>query len=452
MYLKDKRILILGLGITGISAIKAVHQQGGHIVIHDSKAEEKLKDILEEVKNIPMTKYLAKDDIDLKGIDLIVKSPGIPPYATIVKRALENNIEVITDIELAYRLSKTKNFIAITGTNGKTTCTTLIGEIFKKAGINTHVVGNIGTGILEKIVEEKEKDLFVIECSSFQLEHISTFKPRVSLITNITPDHLDWHGNFDSYKKAKLNIMKNQDSKDYLILNYDDPILRKLNSTIKPKVIWFSIKEELSHGIYIKDNYIVISYGIESRKLMPYSQLKILGKHNLENALACIGVSIAIGIDYSIIRQVLASFRGVEHRIEYVAVKNGITFYNDSKGTNCDASIKAIEAVDSPIILIAGGYDKGSNFDEFIKSFKGKVKILILLGQTKERLKEAAINNGFVNIYEVNSMKKAVELSYELGEIGDKVLLSPACASWDMYSSYEVRGNDFKDAVRKLME
>ncbi len=452
MYLKNKRVLILGLGVTGISAIKAVHSQEAYVVVSDSKEEEKLKDILEEVKDIPMEMHLGCNDMDLVGIDLIVKSPGIPPYVPIVKKAVENNIEVITDIELAYRLSKFRNFVAITGTNGKTTCTTLMGEIFKTAGINAYIVGNIGTGILDKIGDEKEKDIFTIECSSFQLEHISTFRPRVGLITNITPDHLDWHGNWENYVSAKFNIFKNQNKNDFIVLNFDDPTLRKLEDTIKPKIIWFSIKEELSHGIFIKDGYIIISSELETINLMPYSELKILGKHNIENALGCIGIALAMGLDYKIIRKVLSYFRGVEHRIEFVAEKKGITFYNDSKGTNSDASIKAIEAVNSPIILIAGGYDKGSSFDEFVKSFKDKVKILILLGQTKEKIRKAALSNGFENIYEVDNMKNAVELSYKLGTPGDNVLLSPSCASWDMYQSYEVRGNDFKDAVRNLME
>lgn len=451
MYLKNKNVLILGLGVTGISAIKAVQKLGANIIVHDSKAEEDLHKVLNEIKDLPIEFHLGLEDMDLVDIDLIIKSPGIPPYSAIVKKALEKNIEVITDIEFAYRLSQYKNFVAITGTNGKTTCTTLVGQIFKEAGLNTHIVGNIGTGILEKIVDEEEKDIFVIECSSFQLEHTSSFRGRVGLITNITPDHLDWHGSFEEYKNAKLNMLKNQVENDYIVLNYDDPILRKLGEKIKSKTLWYSTKEELNQGIYIKDSSIVINLSREEY-LMPYKDLKMIGKHNLENALGCIGIAIAMGVDYDIIREVLSSFGGVEHRIEYVDEIKGIRFYNDSKGTNCDASIKAIEAVESPIILIAGGYDKGSSYDDFVKAFNGKVKELILLGQTKEKIKKAGLENGFQNINEVASIKEAVELSFKIGEIGDNVLLSPACASWDMYPSYEVRGKDFKDAVRNLME
>lgn len=451
MDLKNKNVLILGLGVTGISAIKAVHKLGGNILVHDSKSEKDLVNVLTDIKDIPIQMYLGLKDMDLVNIDLVVKSPGIPPSYPIVKKALEHNIEVITDIELAYRISKFKNFVAITGTNGKTTCTTLIGEIFKAAGLNTHIVGNIGTGILERILDEDREDIFVIECSSFQLEHISNFKGKVGLITNISPDHLDWHEGFDNYKNAKLNILINQNKNDYIVLNYDDPILRRLNKEINSKIIWFSIKEELSQGIYIKDKYIVINKGREEY-LMPHDELKILGKHNLENALGCIGIAIAFGLNHDIIRDVVSSFTGVEHRIEYVDEKKGIKFYNDSKGTNCDASIKAIEAVDAPIILIAGGYDKGSSYEDFINAFNGKIKSLILLGETKEKIRESALDKGFGNINLVESMKDAVELSFELGERGDNVLLSPACASWDMYPSYEARGKDFKDAVRNLME
>lgn len=451
MYLKNKNVLILGLGITGISAIKAVHKHEGNIIVFDSKKEEDLKNIWKDLEDIPIERHLGIKDMDLTNIDLIIKSPGIPPSSPIIRKALESNIEVITDIELAYRLSKFKNFVAITGTNGKTTCTTLVGQIFKGAGLNTHIVGNIGTGILEKIIDEDREDIFVIECSSFQLEHTSTFKGRVGLITNITPDHLDWHETFEDYKDAKLNILKNQNENDYIVLNYDDPILSKLDKEIKAKVIWYSIKEELSQGIYIKDKYIIINNGKEEY-FMPYNELKVLGKHNLENVLGCIGIAIAIGINYDIIREEVSLFKGVDHRIEYVDEKRGIKFYNDSKGTNCDASIKAIEAVNSPIILIAGGYDKGSSYDGLIEGFNGKIKSLILLGQTKEKIKKSALDMGFENIDFVDSMKEAVDLSFELGEIGDSVLLSPACASWDMYPSYEIRGNDFKDAVRNLME
>lgn len=452
MYLKNKNVLVLGIGITGISTIKAIYKLGAKIVISDTKNASDLKKFLVEIESIPMEKHLGTDDMDLSRIDLVIKSPGIPPYAKIVIKAIEKNIEIITDIELAYRISKSNKFIAITGTNGKTTCTTLTGEILNQAGISAHIVGNIGTGIMEKLVEADADDAFVIECSSFQLEHTTSFKPNIGLITNITPDHIDWHKTFENYIESKFKVFKNQDVNDYLVLNYDDKILKTLEGKIKSNLIWFSVRGKLSKGIYIEDGYVIINDGLSVEKLMLYSDLKILGKHNLENVLGCIGIALALNIDLDTIRLVLSNFKGVEHRIEFVDVKKGITFYNDSKGTNPDATIKAIEAVNAPIILIAGGYDKGSCFDELIKAFDGKVKALILLGETKDIIKSAALSNGFNSIYEVDSIKEAVKLSYEIGKSNDNVLLSPACASWDMYLSYEARGRDFKGVVRSLLE
>jgi UDP-N-acetylmuramoylalanine--D-glutamate ligase len=452
MNLKNKKVLVLGLGITGISTIKALDKLGADIVLSDKKTEEDLKDVLNKINYISMEKHLNTDEFDLQGIDLIIKSPGIPPFVKLLKIANENGIEVITDIEFAYRVSQNKNFIAITGTNGKTTSTMLTGEILRKAKIKTHVVGNIGTGIMDKILEAGNDDVFVTELSSFQLEHTSTFKPKIGLITNITPDHLDWHGSFENYRDAKLKIFRNQDKMDYLILNYDDINLKGLKNKVKSKVIYFSTKEKLQEGIYADEEYIIINYHNDSLKLMRCDELKILGKHNLENALGCIGIAIAMGISIDILKEALKTFQGVEHRLEFVATWDGITFYNDSKGTNPDASMKAVEAVKKPIILIAGGYDKGSSYDEFIRSFNGKVKALILLGQTKEKIKEAAMANNFTNFFLVNNMKEAVGVSSKIGIQGDNVLLSPACASWGMYKNYEERGKDFKKEVFDLME
>lgn len=452
MDLKNKKVLVLGLGVSGISTIKALNKLDAKIVISDSKSEEELKDILEEIKNIPMEKHLGTEDIELKDISLIVKSPGIPPRAKIVEKAVKNNCEIITDLELAHRISPTRNIVTITGTNGKTTSTILTGEIFKNANYNTNVVGNIGVGILDKIIEAEEDDVFVIEASSFQLEHTKHFKPKIALIANLSPDHTDWHGSYENYLKAKLKILENLDEGDYLILNYDDPILKKINIKNNPNIIYFSTRESLDKGIYVEEGSIIVKYNSEKTKLMKASDLKILGIHNLENALACIGISVAQGIDLNVVKKTLEEFQGVEHRLEFVASKKGIDFFNDSKGTNPDASIKAIQALNSPIILIAGGYDKGSDFTEFILEFKRKGKSLILLGQTKEKIKSVAVANGIENIFLVDSIKEAVATSYEIGSANDKVLLSPACASWGMYNNFEERGIDFKNEVFKLME
>ena len=450
MYLKNKKVLVLGLGVSGLSTVKALNHLGAKIAVCDSKTELQLKDFFNEIQDIKVEKYLNNDEVPLNDIDLIVKSPGIPPTIPIIFEAQRRNIEIVTDIELAYRISPTKNIIAITGTNGKTTTTTLISEIFKKANYNTYIAGNIGVGILWNIVNAKNDDVFVIEASSFQLEDTVYFKPKVSLITNITPDHLDWHGSLNNYISSKKKIYKNQDQIDYTVLNYDDKEIRNMEKEINSNIIWFSSSSILDNGVFVEEENIVIKDKTQVINVIPYKDLKMLGKHNLENALGSIAVCWAMGISIETISSVLKSFPGVEHRIEYVKTIDGISFYNDSKGTNPDSTIKAINALDSPIILIAGGHDKGSEFDELILSFAGKVKELVLLGSTAEKIKQTSIKHDFDKIHLVKNMKEAVELSFKLGNTKDNILLSPACASWDMYNNFEERGQDFKDAVYGL--
>ncbi|WIV11243.1 UDP-N-acetylmuramoyl-L-alanine--D-glutamate ligase [Proteiniborus sp. MB09-C3] len=451
MKLKDKNVLILGLAISGVSTAKALNKLGSKITVTDMKSEEELKEHLVELKDIDIDYVLGSNNVDLGNIDLIVKSPGIPLEAPIMKEALEKGIEVVTDIELAYRISKNK-FIAITGTNGKTTTTALTGELIKKAGLKCHVTGNIGVGILWEAVNTDENDIFVIEASSFQLESTKHFKPSISVITNITPDHLNWHKTFDNYINAKKKVLMNQEKGDYTILNYDDLLLREIGKKINSNLIYFSAGNKLDRGVYVDDCKIIINDGLKSINVMDYRDIRIPGKHNIENALAVVAIGWAMGIEAEIIASTLKEFEGVEHRIEFVGSISGVSFYNDSKGTNPDASIKAIEAINKPIILIAGGIDKGGSFEEFIDSFDNKVKALILLGETREKIKDTAISKGFNNIYIVNSIKEAVKKSFELSESNDNVLLSPACASWDMFKSYEERGRMFKQAVKNLRE
>ena len=452
MYLQDKKVLVLGLGISGLSTVKSLNKLGAKIVVSDSKKEEELKDFFHKTKDITVEKHLNTSDVPLEHIDLIIKSPGIEPNSPLIVEANRRNIEVITDIELAYRISPTDNIISITGTNGKTTTTTLVGEIFKNANYTTYVAGNIGVGILWDMVNAKEEDVFVIESSSFQLENTVSFKPKISLITNITPDHLNWHGGLTNYISAKKKTFKNQDKTDYTILNYDNKTLREIKDEVNSNIIWFSVNEKLDNGVFIDDGNIVIKNSATTIKVLPYEDLQILGKHNLENALGAVAVAFAFGLDIDIVAKTLREFPGVEHRMEYVTAIDGMKFYNDSKGTNPDSTIKAIEALNSPIILIAGGYDKGSDFNELILSFNGKVKELILMGETREKIKEAAMEKGIENVHLVENMKEAVELAHKLGEENSNILLSPACASWGMYNNFEERGKDFKDAVYGLKE
>lgn len=452
MELENKTVLILGLGVSGVSTVKALDKLGANIVISDLKDEKELEGFLKDIDSYSVKLFLGTNDISLDGIDLIVKSPGIPLEIPMLERARKLNVEVISDIELAYRVIPENKFIAITGTNGKTTTTTLVGEILKRAGYQCHIAGNIGVGILWEAIFSEKEDIFVIEASSFQLESTEDFKPKVSLIINITPDHINWHKTYENYINSKKKIFKNQNKEDFTVLNYDDKVLRKAKDEIDSNIIWFSTDSILDRGIYLDGDYIVIKDDRKVSKVMLWKEVKMPGRHNLENALSSIAIGWALGLDIEEMAEVLRTFKGVEHRTEYVTSFNGIKFYNDSKGTNSDASIKAIDALKEPLILIAGGIDKGTDFDDFIKSFKGKVKALVLLGDTAEKIKETAIKYGFNNIYIVDSMKEAVNKSFELGDQGDTVLLSPACASWDMYKSFEERGKDFKEAVFDLKE
>ncbi len=445
--IKNKNILVLGLGISGVSTVKALNELKANIIVSDIKSKEELSDYLKELRNIDINYKLGTNNVNLDKIDLIVKSPGIPLDLKIVKQALSLGIEVITDLELTYRLFNNQ-IIALTGTNGKTTTTTLVGEMFKQANINCKIAGNIGVGILWEAVNSSPKDIFVVEASSFQLESTKHFKPCISVIINITPDHIKWHKNFNNYVNAKKKILVNQDINDYTILNYDDKICRSLGTDTDSNVLFFSKREQLAKGVYLQDGMIVINDGKKESSIMKCDEISILGEHNLENALASVCVGWALGLNNNHITTTLKKFKGVEHRLEYVSTIDEISFYNDSKGTNPDSSINAIKALKSPIVLIAGGYDKGSNFDSFIQSFDGKVKSLILLGQTAKKIETTAIKKGFKNIYIVDTMQEAVRKAYEVSKANTNVLLSPACASWGMYKNFEERGRHFKELVK----
>lgn len=449
MNIENKNVLILGLGISGVSTAKALDKLKANIIINDSKNKNELEQHIDNLKNIDIDYRLGHNNPNLKDIDLIIKSPGIKNSVPIIQDAIKDNIEVVTDIELGYRLFKNK-FIAITGTNGKTTTTTLVGKIFKEANITAHITGNIGVGILWELVNSKEEDYFIIEASSFQLENTYFFKPNISAIINFKPDHLDWHGNYMNYKNSKTKVIKNQDEKDFAILNYDDLEVRKLSDSTKSKVIYFSQKEKLSRGIFINCGHIVYSDGIKSINIIKLDDIKIPGKHNVENIMTSIGICLAANIDINNIKNSISNFQGVSHRLEFVDEIDGVKYYNDSKATNVDASIQAINAIKRNIVLIAGGYNKDSSYEELIKVSKGKIDNLILLGQTANEIKKVAEKYDIENIHMVNNMKEAVYKAYNLSNSNSTVLLSPACASWDMYNNYEERGDEFKNMVKSI--
>ncbi|MCR8745355.1 UDP-N-acetylmuramoyl-L-alanine--D-glutamate ligase [Romboutsia lituseburensis] len=451
MNLKNKKVLLVGLAKTGISTIKHLDKLGANIIVNDIKDKEKLSEILKELEHLSSVEYiLGYHPENVDDIDLVVVSPGVPLDLHFILKLKDNNIKIIGEVELAYTLSNNPTFIGITGTNGKTTTTSLVGEIFKKSQTDTYIVGNIGNPVIDTVGVADEKSVLVTELSSFQLESIDTFKPKVSAILNFTEDHLNRHHTMENYIEAKARIFMNQNSDDFCILNYDDEKVRLLSEKVKAKKIFFSRKKQLEEGIYLdKDNNIVIDID-EKIVLLNKEELSLPGNHNLENCMAAIGITYACNVNIEVIKDVLKTFAAVEHRQEFVKSLNGVMFVNDSKGTNPDSTIKAIQSYKNNIILIAGGMDKQSSFDELLEVAENNVRALVLLGETAPKIEKCAKEKGFKEIYIVKDMKEAVNTSYKLANKNEVVLLSPACASWDMYKSFEVRGNDFKENVHNL--
>lgn len=449
--MKYRNVLVIGLGKSGIAALQAMLKLGANVFVQDSKPAEEIEpQLLAFLEGRGVTCYFGKDPEDMSIFDVLVLSPGVSPDLEFIAKAREAGAEIIGELEIAYRIGR-GNFIAITGTNGKTTTTTLVGEIFKKAREKTYVVGNIGVAVISKALTAEEDSWLITETSSFQLETIRYFKPVVSAILNLTPDHMDRHKTMENYGKAKARIFENQDESQYLVINYDDKTCFDLAKDCKAKIVPFSRKESLDFGAFVQDGVLVIKNEKgELIRLCRAEELSIPGTHNLENALAGAAIAYFAGIDPQVIAEALVEFQGVEHRIEFCGQVDGVRFVNDSKGTNPDAAIKAVEAIDGGIVLIAGGYDKGSSFEELIRSFDGKVKHMVLLGKTAPKIKETAEKLGFTNAEIMKDMEECVKEGFRLAEPGDTVLLSPACASWDMYTGFEQRGSHFKNCVQRL--
>ncbi len=441
------------MGRSGRAAVGALIEKGAEVSIQDSKkAADFDPEFLEEMRNAGVKEYLGCVPEDMSVFDMLVLSPGVPPRLDFIQVAKASGAEVIGELELAYRLCK-GSFVAITGTNGKTTTTTLVGEIYKAAGRDTIVGGNIGNAIAVDAMNANENTWMITETSSFQLETIKSFQPVVSAILNLTPDHMDRHGTMEEYGRVKARIFENQTPDQYCVLNYDDEACFELaeREECKATVVPFSRKEELEFGAFAKDGRIVIKNKAgELIDICGVDELLIPGTHNLENALAAAAVCYFGGIDPEVIGEAMKAFPGVAHRIELCCEKNGVRFVNDSKGTNTDAAIKAIEAMRENIILIAGGYDKGAAYEDFINVFPGRVKELILLGKTAPKIKAAAEAAGFTNITMAADMEECVAAAWEKAQPGDVVLLSPACASWDMYDNFEQRGDHFRECAQKL--
>lgn len=452
MEYNGKKALVCGMARSGIAAAKLLNRLGARVTLQDMKKREEFSaDVLAlEGEGIVLYTGANPDEIACAQ-DLIVLSPGIPCDLPFIAAAENAGIEVISEVELAYRLTPCP-ITAITGTNGKTTTTTLTGEIMKTAYSGTAVVGNIGVPYSEEVERLTEKDWVVAEISSFQMEKAKEFHPHISAVLNITPDHLNRHKTMDVYIAMKERVFAKQTAEDFCILNHGDAACRKMADKTAAKVFFFDSSETLAEGIYLDGDAIEVRWGAINETLIHVDELQILGVHNYENVMAAAAMGICAGIALDTIRTVLKGFAGVAHRIEYVATVDGVDYYNDSKGTNVDASIRAVLAMKKPIVLIGGGYDKGSSFDEWTKLFPGRVKHLVLIGVTAPKVRASAEKFGFTAISDCETFEEAVDLCREKAEDGDCVLLSPACASWGMFDNYEQRGDMFKEQVRGYLK
>lgn len=433
-----KKVLVYGLGISGISTVKALAEMGYEVYTFDKNKIE-----IEQLKGY---KYSPISELKIMDYDYdFVKSPGIKPTDDLIKK-LSEKYEIITDIELSYRLFPDKKFLAITGTNGKTSTTSMISHILNESGIKAISVGNIGEGVLWQM--KNQDSIFVEELSSFQLKNTYKYHPHIAAILNITPDHIDWHGSFEDYINSKLNISRNQNSNDYLVLNHDDEILNNRKESFKANIFEFSSKSKVERGLYLEGEKIVYTDENQSFEVLNVNDLKIIGKHNYENLMAAILETYLFGLGFDEISKACKTFTSIEHRLEFVDEVNGVKIYNDSKATNVDSAIKAITSFNDPLIIIAGGYDKKIDYSDYVKAFKKNGKEMIILGQTKYLLKDLC-EKYEISYKLVDDMDQACEYATKIAQRNDIILLSPASASWDMYDSYETRGRDFKERIKK---
>ncbi len=502
--MSSQKVLVAGTGVSGIAAAKLLLAMGGEVVLYDGNEkldENELKAKFEDSQNVSVVLGELKRT-DLLGVELCIISPGIPLEAPFVAVIDDAKIPIWGEIQLAYHCAKGR-LAAITGTNGKTTTTALTGQIMKDYFDSVFVVGNIGIPYTEVALDTTDESVTVAEVSSFQLETIMDFHPQVSAILNITPDHLNRHGTMERYIAVKKSIAMNQTEEDTIVLNYDDAVLRRFGLKeqaeedkdteaagaaaeraeiteaagpeeddrrkeeekapagmqeaegireieLKARIVFFSSRSKLEEGLYLDGDQIIWSHGGIRDVVVNVHDLKLLGRHNYENVMAAAAIGLTMGVPLASIQKTVTAFQAVEHRIEFVAERYGVKYYNDSKGTNPDAAIQAVRAMPGPTILIAGGYDKHNEYDEWIESFEGKVKYLVLIGQTRDKIARCAREHGFTDIMYAEDMLEAVKVCASYANMGENVLLSPACASWGMFQNYEERGRVFKECVLGL--
>lgn len=451
MILEGRKTLVLGAGKSGVAAARFLKDHGGVVALHDKKPVENWSEAARSLKAEKVG--LMDGEIPswlLDQIDLVVISPGVPTNSIPARYVNRKDGEVIGEVELAYRFMKGR-IVGITGSNGKTTTTTLIGEILKNAEIPTQIGGNIGTALITLTETATDETWTVCELSSFQLETIVDFRPRVAVALNVTPNHLDRYDFFADYAAAKHRLFMNQTAEDVAILNADDEITASWAKGLKAKVVLFSVKRELDEGLFLRGRELVCRANGEEKILTTRDEIFLRGRHNVENVLASLAVGLACGASPDSMGETIKNFKGVEHRIEFVAEIEGVSFYNDSKATSVDATLKALEALseaDGKTVLILGGRGKNAPYQPLAELIEKSARALVLIGEDADNIESQLKNHA--RIIRADSIKDAVEKSFENSEAGDAVLLAPACASFDMFGSFEERGKEFKAAVGNL--
>ena len=453
MEFSGKKVLVFGTGISGIGAADLLTAKGANVILYDGNDNADKEKILSKLK-VPEKTALVLGELSdslMDTLDMVVLSPGVPTDLPVVLKMKEKKIPIIGEVELAYQTGAGTVY-AITGTNGKTTTTALLGKIMDEYYPEVYVVGNIGTQYTSVSTQMTKNAVTVAEISSFQLETIRAFHPHVSAILNITEDHLNRHHTMEEYIRVKELITENQTMQDVVVLNYEDEVLRAFGEKIRGQVqvLYFSSQRSLLEGICLEGEEIVLRWKKEEIRILNVHEQHLLGMHNYENIMAAIAMAYCAGVPVDSIRQSVKTFRAVEHRIEYVTEIDGVAYYNDSKGTNPDAAIKGIQVMNRPTLLIGGGYDKESSYEDWIRAFDGKVRYLVLIGQTKEKIAKAARALGFTDIIMEETLEEAVTTCARLARPGDAVLLSPACASWGQFPNYEVRGKMFKEYIMRM--
>ncbi|KUG22910.1 udp-n-acetylmuramoylalanine--d-glutamate ligase [hydrocarbon metagenome] len=447
MDFDGKKIIIIGMGKTGVAVAGFLGKRGAKVLVTDEKSSDQWS---EGFKRIAKAKWLEIGNYDknlLKGASMVIPSPGVPPHNKLLVDALRKNIPVVSEIELAYRFIKTP-VIAVTGTNGKTTVTTLLGEILKSSDKKTFVGGNIGNPLIEYIDGSQKAEFVVAEISSFQLQWIEKFRPFIAVLLNITSDHTDYHGSFEEYRRIKARIFSNQTKDNFAILNAADPVQKGMSGGIRSKVVRFSSGKAVQKGIFLKNNNMIFKMPGMKEEQYPLGMISIPGLHNVENVMAAIMAAHFCGCSKKKIVEAVTAFHGLPHRIEFAGEKKSVKFYDDSKGTNVGSVLRALETFDQPVILLLGGRDKEGDFETLKPVLSAKAKKVILFGEARNRI--ASLIGDNITAFKKTKLKEAVETAYKIAQPGDVILLSPGCASFDEFTNYKERGNFFKEVVKNL--